>query len=129
MKKTFKDILNHISPYGNELTIPLYLVSKDSGKIVVCDKPIFYDYRKYKRLYDFVIHTKRKGPGYSFELSNNDLNKSKLPRERTYGYYNQYKEVTHYLFIDKDEAVEYSNDILTTKIKALQHQRYNNKFL
>ena len=125
MKKTFKYILNHISPYGNELTIKLYLVSKDSGKIVVCDKPIFYDYRKYNLLHDFEIHTEK----YSFKLNNNDLNKSKLPRERTYGYYNQYREVTHYLFIDKDEAVEYSNDILTTKIKALQHQRYNNKFL
>lgn len=121
MNKTFKDVLTkHITLCVHEITIPLYMVSKTCGKITVCKHPRCKDVRPFKEFpCDYKIYIN----GYVFNVDKKNINGSKLERFVEYGtWYQCKKRLTHYLFVDKEEAKEYARSIVNKNINELNLQ-------
>ena len=97
------------------------MVSKTTGKITVCKRPKYSCYSEYKFCFDFDY--KLYVDGYVFNLDRKNLEVSKIPRKVINGYIlNVTERITHYLFINKEEAKEYAKSIIQENINKLNLQ-------
>lgn len=108
---TFKDLINSAkqNTYG-EVHTPLYIVSKSTGKITTVNishplntLPVYFAGGK-----DFHI--------------DKDTNVTVLERIVYAGHYNTQKMVTHYLFINKEDAKAKALEILNEKKKNIENE-------
>lgn len=123
MSKTFGDIVKSIGVLcvKRKLVAPIYAVSKQTGRLTVC-KSAYLVRRAYSppenRLSLSVMNN------VLFEVNTKEQrNSAALIRKGENG-----KEL-HRLFINKKDAVEYANSILSERINYLRKEMFKNTIL